>query len=157
MRWDYMVPFAVAVLLAMLTWSTSVSANQPGDTDGVQTVRIAYPGSVDSFVERRRDLRDRQREHYLDWRTGRRWYSPPWINAQRDWTNAREDAMRERFRQRRDARDHWHDNVNRWHNPWSQWVEDRNDAWRDANELDRLAREEYFDRLRYRGPWGYPF
>jgi len=157
MRWDYIIPFAVAVLLAMLTWSTAVSANEREDTTGFKGIRATYPSSVESFIERRQDLRDRRHEYYLDWRSGRRWHQPPWVNAQHDWRKAREDSRREAFRQRRDRLEQWHDTVGRWRNPWSQWIEDRNEARHNADALNRLARDEYFDRYRHGRPGGFPF
>ena len=157
MRWDYIIPFAVAVLLAMLTWSTAVSADGREDATGFQGIRATYPSSVKSFIERRQDLRDRRHEKYLDLRSGRRWHQPPWVNAQRDRRDVREDAMREALRQRRDSLEQWHDSIGRWQNPWSQWIEDRNEARQNAEALNRLARDEYFDRYRYGRPWGYPF
>ena len=149
---------ALAITLAILAWSSAVSAE--AEQERTATGRPAYPGSLESAIERRRDMLDRRREHYLDWRTGRRWYQPPWVNAQDDRMNARQDAMRDVFRRRRDAMDTWQDHVGRWWDPWSQWREDWDDARRNALELDRLARDEYVDRFRYGrawGPWGFPY
>lgn len=151
---------ALVVAVALLAWSSAVAAAAQDEAKASQA-QPAYPTRVESTVERRRALLDRRREAYLDWRSGRQWRQPPWVNAQDAWTDAREDAMREAMRRRRDAMEAWHDNIGRWRQPWSQWQQDRSDARRDSRELDRLARDEYVERFRYGpppGPWGhYPY
>jgi hypothetical protein len=147
MKMRYFIPFAVAVVVAVLAWSSSLAAEVRNDA--AESVRPAYPSSIESMIERRRDQMDRRRERFQDWWTGRRWHQAPWVNAQRDWMDARQDAARESYRQRRDVHDLWHDAMSRWRHPWSQWQQDWNQRRRDARELDRLARDEFFDRYQY--------
>jgi hypothetical protein len=154
---EIVLPVLVGAL-AMLAWSSAVSA-APQEEEG-QGNRPSYPSSVESDIERRRNRMDRRREQYLDWRTGRRWYLPPWTNAQHDWMNAREETMREKMRRRRDAMDTRQDAIGRWSHPWSQWQQDWSEAQRNARDLARLRREEYFERFRYGpalGGWGLPY
>jgi hypothetical protein len=110
------------------------------------------------MIERREDQLQRRREDYLDWHTGRRWHQAPWVNARRDWMDAQQDAIAEGMRRRRDAREGWRDAIGWWRNPRSQWHDEWSDARRNAHAMDRLNREEHFDRLRFRpyalAPWG---
>jgi hypothetical protein len=155
----YRITLALAFGLVLFLWASAVVAetDERGTSGGTEAVRPPYPTSVDSMIERRRDQRERRRDDYLDWRTGRRWQQPPWINARREWMETQEDAMAEAFRRRRDAMEAWQDNMGRWRHPWSQWQEDWDEARRDAYALDRLRREEFRDRWHYpRYPWG-PF
>ena len=138
----------------LLLWSTAVMAAEPEAVSNASPmVKPAYPSTVESMIERRRDQLQRRRDRYLDARTGRRWRLPPWENAQRDWMDRREDIVDEQFRRRRDALELWHDAWGRWYHPWSQWRDDWNDARRNARELSRLSRDEFHDRLFYSRPW----
>lgn len=155
MRMRYLIPLLAAVVVVVLAWSTALAGDDQPGVRSDRGARPSYPSSVESMIERRRDLLERRRELQRDLWTGRRWRQPPWTNVHRDWMDAREDAMREAMRRRRDALDQWQGAIGRWHHPWSQWRQDWNEARRNAYALDRLARDEYFDRFRY-GPWGLP-
>jgi hypothetical protein len=145
---------AVACSASMLS---PIALSADADT-GSKKAKANYPTSIESMIERRREALRKRREARQDWISGRRWRQTPWENAQEEWMDRRADIMDERFRRRRDAHDAWRKNWGRWNNPWSQWYQDVTDARRDARELDRLARDEYFEKRHYSSPyygWGY--
>lgn len=155
MKIKSLITIAAVVGAAALAWPVTVSAD---DEDAAKKSRPAYPRSIESMIERRREAMERRREHYYDAISGRRWRQPPWVNAHEDWMDKREEVMDERFRRRRDAAEAWRDTWGRWHHPWSQWQQDWVDARKNARDLDRLRRDEFYDRRFYGGPWGgYPF
>ena len=152
-RWLIFLLSALAIIL--LLWAPLAAAEESADKGPSAQVRSAFPTSVESMIERRRDLMDRRRERYMDVTTGRRWHRPPWTNAKRDWSDLRNDLMEEAYRQRRDLDEARRDAWGRWNHPRSQWHQDVNDARRDARELSRLYRDEMRNRYFYDGPWNY--
>ena len=154
MNFKRFVLLGLALGALLMLWSSAVIAEGAEATSTASPViKPAYPVSVESMIERRRDQLQRRRERYRDARSGRRWRLPPWENVQRDWFDQREDIMDEQFRRRRDALELRQDAWGRWHHPWSQWRQDWNRARRNARELSRLSRDEFHDNLFYSRPW----
>lgn len=143
----------LSLAVALAAAAAPALAEEEG-TSGAEAVKPAYPASTESLIEQRREAMQRRRDEHRDWRTGRRWRQPPWIAAQDDWMEQRIDQMNEAFRQRRDAAELQRDQWGRWLHPRSQWRQDVIDARRDARELDRLYRDERFERYRYGPPFG---
>ncbi|MES9955682.1 MAG: hypothetical protein ABW086_01425 [Sedimenticola sp.] len=147
----HVIAIAALAGVTALTWPIAPSADED---EGSKRNRPAYPSSIESMIERRRDAMERRRERRRDAISGRRWHQPPWANFHEDQMDRQEEAMDEMFRRRRDAAEARRDAWGRWNNPWSQWRQDRNEARKNARDLDRLRRDELFDRRFYSGPWG---
>lgn len=136
---------------AATTWNPAFAQEARKDAPAAAS---APPSTVESNIERRREAMERRREDYRDARTGRYWRQPPWVTGREEQAERQRDAMNEAFRQRRDSSELRHDQWGRWSNPWLQWERDRDQARRNAWELDRLYREEMADRRFYSRPWG---
>ncbi|HHH39651.1 MAG TPA: hypothetical protein ENK50_08765 [Sedimenticola sp.] len=146
---------ATAALFTMVLGGPAAVAATNSDSvtaPAATPVQPVTPSSIESLIEQRRDQLRRERKRRLDLLTGRRWRQPPWENAWEDWMDQREDALQALIRARRDAMEARQDAWGRWAHPWTQWRRDWNKARRNAWELDRLNREEYYQR-RFYGPW----
>lgn len=157
MKAKNLVALSVAMPFALLVWTAPAVAEEAAGTAPAAPAAQPVPRdpkAVEIDIERRRDRLDRQRDRYWDWTTGRRWRQPPWETAWDDWTDARSDAAREAQRQRRLAIERQRDAWQRWYDPWQQWRDDADQAWQNAWDLDRLARDEFLQARRFRGPYG---
>ena len=138
---------------AALSLSVGLFAAEPESENSVQESSAQPPTSMESAIERRREMLEKRRERYRDARSGRFWRQPPWVAASEEWFDQREEAMDEQFRRRRDAAEAGRDAWQRWQNPWTAWHRERAEARRNAMELERLRREEALDRRYYARPW----
>jgi len=157
MKLKKLVALSVALPVALLAWTGPVWAEEAQSTAPAARPVPRDPKAVEADIERRRDMLDRQRDRYWDWRSGRYWRDPPWEIARDEWTDARGDAGREAMRQRRLAMERERDARMRWYDPWQQWWDDADQARRNVWDLNDLAREEYFQGRRFRGPSGGPW
>jgi len=148
------VALSFALPVTLLAWAVPAVAEEAAATAPAAQPVPRDPKAVEIAIERRRDQLDRQRDRHWDWATGRRWRQPPWETARDDWTDARSDAAREALRQRRLAIEQQRDAWQRWYDPWQQWRDDVDQARRNAWDLDRLARDEFFEAHRFSGPYG---
>ena len=81
---------------AALSLSVGLFAAEPESENSVQESAVQPPTSMESAIERRREMLEKRRERYRDARSGRFWRQPPgWlrpksgsINAKRPWMNS---------------------------------------------------------------------
>lgn len=149
---------ALGMFLMLGTWS--IQAAEPGEgQESAAQAAPAYPTSVKSMIERRREAMEKRREQLRDAMTGRRWHQPPWMQWQDDRRDQRKEAMDEQFRRHRDAAEARRNTYGMWNNPWTQQRKEWAEVRKNAFEADRLRREEYFDnrfsnRPMPHRPWG---